>query len=256
MGAVMELSLDSSIQDLLKQDLPRTIILKDIHNRIINSLKAMKAPESVIEHNVDFIKNISFYHCESFYRYWIEEANNPNPLPAKTFPLEIPFIYGLLLPYYLDYTQTDFKHFDHFNSPINDSFRVVSSINDTKYPHSYAVHHAHQITNILVNKLDHISKQGFINAQKTADKTKEKRRSFHGAFNESLRLEPITTQKKRAEIVMDLLEKTTPNEEYNLDQVKVWISEYSRGIRHDITWLEIPSIQSELIKYIQLMPKL
>ncbi|MHA1178255.1 hypothetical protein [Psychrobacter faecalis] len=252
----MELSLDSNIQDLLKQDLPRTIILKDIHNRIINSLKTMKAPESVIEHNVNFIQNKRLYHFESFYRHWIEEANNPKPLAAKTFPLEILFIYGLLLPYYLDYTQTDFSHFEHFNLPINDSFRAISSIKDTDYPHSYAVHHAHQITNILVNKLDHISKQGFINAQKTANKTKEKRRAFHGAFNESLRLEPIATQKKRAEIVMDLLEKTTPNEEYNLDQVKVWISEYSRGIRHDITWFEIPSIQSELIEYIQSMPKL
>ena len=251
MGAVMELSLDSSIQDLLKQDLPRTIILKDIHNRIINSLKAMKAPESVIEHNVNFIQNKSLYHFESFYRYWTEEAKNPNPLAAKTFPLEILFIYGLLLPYYLDYTKTDFEHLNHFNPPIIDSFRIISTIDDRKFPHPYAVHHAHQITNILVNRLDHISKQGFINAQKTADKTKEKRRSFSGAFNESLRLEPNATQKKRAEIVMDLLEKTTPHEEYNLDQVKVWISEYSRGIRHDVTWFEIPSIQSELIKYIQ-----
>ena len=252
----MKLSLDSSIQDLLKQGLPRTIILKDIHNRIINSLKAMKAPESVIEHNVNFIKNISLYHCESFYRYWIGEANNPNALAPKTFPLEIPFIYGLLLPYYLDYTKTDFEHLNHFNSPIIDSFRIISTINDKEFPHSYAVHHAHQITNILVNRLDHISKQGFINAQKSANKTKEKRRSFRRAFNESLRLEPNATQKKRAEIVMDLLEKTTPHEEYNLDQVKVWISEYSRGIRHDITWFEIPSIQSELIEYIQSMPKL
>lgn len=55
---------------------------------------------------------------------------------------------------------------------------------------------------------------------------------------------------------MDLLENTTPNEEYNLDQVRVWISEYSRGKNHDITWSEIPSIQSELIEYIQSMPKL
>lgn len=252
----MGLSLDSNIQDLLKQDLPRTVILKDIHNRIISSLEKMKAPESVIKLNVSFIQNLGLYHCESFYRHWIKEATKTNSLAAKHFPLEIPFIYGLLLPYYLDYTVIDFKHLNHFNSPINDDFRIITSINDTEFPHSYSVHHAHQITNILINKLDHISKQGFINAQKTADKTKEKRRSFSRAFNESLRLEPTATQKKRAEIVMDLLENTTPDEEYNLDQVRVWISEYSRGKNHDITWSEIPSIQSELIEYIQSMPKL
>ena len=121
------LTLDSKLSDLLAIDLPRTAILKDIHIDITNAILGLKMNEGVKLDWFRFISECELYQYENFYRFWVEYAFTDYKDQPAIF-LEVLFIYGLLLPYYLDYTKTDFRHLDHFTKKPNEQFRVIKAI--------------------------------------------------------------------------------------------------------------------------------
>jgi hypothetical protein len=253
------LTLDSKLSDLLAIDLPRTAILKDIHLDISNAILGLKMNEGVKLDWFRFISECELYQYENFYRFWVEYAFTDYKDQPAIF-LEVLFIYGLLLPYYLDYTKTDFSHLDHFTKKPNEQFRVIKSLNDDDYPHPFSLHHAHQLTKMLITKCNQFNSPANQNAIKTNNKNKEKRRWLKWAYNAINSQYPNINQTELTDKMLDWLddenEKGEHNYEYNRDTVKNTVSDFKKGRFFKITWVQLINIQSELIAYIRTMPTL
>ena len=249
------LTLDSRLSDLLAIDLPRTAILKDIHLDISNAILSLKIDDTVKMDWISFIEQCGLYQYENFYRFWIEYAPTDYKNPP-TFFLEVLFIYGLLLPYYLDYTKTDFSHLDYFTKKPNEQFRVIKPLNDNDYPHPFSLHHAHQLTKILIDKCNKFNSPANQNAIKANEKTREKRRSLNIAYKIISREYPSFNQTQLTDKMLDWLDDNSPNDEFNRDSVKNTVGDFKKGKFFPITWSEIISIQNELLAYIRTMPTL
>nr|WP_309576121.1 hypothetical protein [Moraxella osloensis] len=249
------LTLDSRLSDLLAIDLPRTAILRDIHLDISNAILSLKIDDTVKMDWISFIEQCGLYQYENFYRFWIEYAPTDYKNPP-TFFLEVLFIYGLLLPYYLDYTKTDFSHLDYFTKKPNEQFRVIKPLNDNDYPHPFSLHHAHQLTKILIDKCNKFNSPANQNAIKANEKTREKRRSLNIAYKIISREYPSFNQTQLTDKMLDWLDDNSPNDEFNRDSVKNTVGDFKKGKFFPITWSEIISIQNELLAYIRTMPTL
>lgn len=249
------LTLDSRLSDLLAIDLPRTAILRDIHLDISNAILSLKIDDTVKMDWISFIEQCGLYQYENFYRFWIEYAPTDYKNPP-TFFLEVLFIYGLLLPYYLDYTKTDFSHLDYFTKKPNEQFRVIKPLNDNDYPHPFSLHHAHQLTKILIEKCNKFNSPANQNAIKANEKTREKRRSLNIAYKIISREYPSFNQTQLTDKMLDWLDDNSPNDEFNRDSVKNTVGDFKKGKFFPITWSEIISIQNELLAYIRTMPTL
>lgn len=249
------LTLDSKLSDLLAIDLPRTAILKDIHLDISNAILGLKMNEGVKLDWFRFISECELYQYENFYRFWVEYAFTDYKDQPAIF-LEVLFIYGLLLPYYLDYTKTDFSHLDHFTKKPNEQFRVIKSLNDDDYPHPFSLHHAHQLTKILIDKCNKFNSRANQNAIKSNEKTRENRRSLNRAYKIISREYPSFNQTQLTDKMLDWLDDNSPNDEFNRDSVKNTVGDFKKGKFFPITWVQLINIQSELIAYIRTMPTL
>lgn len=249
------LTLDSKLSDLLAIDLPRTAILKDIHLDISNAILSLKIDDTVKMDWISFIEQCGLYQYENFYRFWIEYAHTSNICPPNIY-LEILFIYGLLLPYYLDYTKTDFTHLDHFTSKPSEHYRFINPLNNDDYPHPFSLHHAHQLTKILIDKCSKFNSLANQNAIKANEKTREKRRSLNIAYKIISREYPNMNQTQLTDKMLDWLDDNSPNDEFNRDSVKNTVGDFRKGKFYPITWSEIISIQNELLAYIRTMPTL
>ena len=249
------LTLDSKLSDLLAIDLPRTAILKDIHLDISNAILGLKMNEGVKLDWFRFISECELYQYENFYRFWVEYAFTDYKDQPAIF-LEVLFIYGLLLPYYLDYTKTDFSHLDHFTKKPNEQFRVIKSLNNDDYPHPFSLHHAHQLTKILIDKCNKFNSRANQNAIKSNEKTREKRRSLNRAYKIISREYPSFNQTQLTDKMLDWLDDNSPNDEFNRDSVKNTVGDFKKGKFFPITWAQLINIQSELIAYIRTMPTL
>ena len=170
------------------------------------------------------------------------------------------FIYGLLLPYYLDYTKTDFTHLYERTHKPKEKFRVVKPLKDNDYPHPFSLHHAHQLTKILTTKCNEFNSHAKQNSIKTNNKDKEKRRWLKWAYNAINSQYPNISQTQLTDKMLDWLdaenEKGEHNYEYNRDTVKNTVSDFKKGKFFKITWAELINIQDELIAYIRTMPTL
>lgn len=249
------LTLDSKLSDLLAIDLPRTAILKDIHLDISIAILGLKMNEGVKLDWFRFISECELYQYENFYRFWVEYAFTDYKDPPAIF-LEVLFIYGLLLPYYLDYTKTDFRHLDHFTKKPNEQFRVIKPLNNDDYPHPFSLHHAHQLTKILIDKCNKFNSRANQNAIKSNEKTRENRRSLNRAYKIISREYPSFNQTQLTDKMLDWLDDNSPNDEFNRDSVKNTVGDFKKGKFFPITWVQLINIQSELIAYIRTMPTL
>ena len=160
------------------------------------------------------------------------------------------------MPYYLDYTKTDFSHLDHFTKKPNEQFRVIKSLNNDDYPHPFSLHHAHQLTKILIDKCNKFNSRANQNAIKSNEKTRENRRSLNRAYKIISREYPSFNQTQLTDKMLDWLDDNSPNDEFNRDSVKNTVGDFKKGKFFPITWVQLINIQSELIAYIRTMPTL
>lgn len=236
----MELTGTSTIEDILEQDLPRTKIFKDIFNAIAIPYSELMSKNFWLQSldNRSIEDQMKSYPCmtiEDYFNFWITLENGLIDYNTGIDD-SIFFVFGLLLPYYYD---IESYKLDIKVKRLYDIFRPETKLTDDSLPHPIALHHAHNVKDIIIEGLiKYPSRRAQKNTeQKKARKDKfeiqQKKYLYESAFDLLHQKNTDLTQKELDEKIYRHLLSEYPNYflKYTETPLKHWLPRLIKGER-------------------------
>lgn len=245
----MELTGESTITDILEQDLPRTKIFKDFHDELISKIsesekkvseytttdkngRKIKKRLKTISSTKDVIENTKLLDIENHFILWVSKINFFDDVYSGIED-SLLFIYGLLLPYYVDVSEFSINVTEPEKKQC-EFFRPFYAIDESSFPHAIAVHHAHIAKQIILNGISNFSKT--LGGQQTAKNKPEyienywKSKLFQETYHKFWLENHHLSQKDFHDKILTYLSKEYPNLEYKSDSsLNKWMPKLKKG---------------------------